>query len=38
MNLLVDKDDGHLTGVIDWAEAEILPFGCELWGIENVMG
>jgi hypothetical protein len=25
-------------GVIDWAEAEILPFGCALWGLENVLG
>ena len=38
MNILVDKDNGHLTGVIDWAEAEILPFGCALWSLENLLG
>jgi aminoglycoside phosphotransferase (APT) family kinase protein len=31
MNFLVNPDDGHLTGVIYWAEAEILPFWCDLW-------
>ncbi|KAI9725748.1 MAG: hypothetical protein M1828_002631 [Chrysothrix sp. TS-e1954] len=38
MNFLVDPDTGHLTGVIDWAEAEFLPFGCALWGLENILG
>lgn len=38
MNFLVDPKTGHLTGVIDWAEAEILPFGCALWGLENILG
>lgn len=38
MNFLVNPETGHLTGVIDWAEAEILPFGCALWGLENVLG
>ncbi len=30
MNFLVNPETGHLTGVIDWAEAEILPFGYAL--------
>ncbi|KAF1986149.1 hypothetical protein K402DRAFT_421368 [Aulographum hederae CBS 113979] len=38
MNFLVDPQSGHLTGVIDWAEAEILPFGCALWGLKNLLG
>lgn len=38
MNFLVDENTGHLTGVIDWAEAEILPFGFNLWGVENLLG
>jgi hypothetical protein len=38
MNFLVDSETGHLTGVIDWAEAGILLFGCALWGLENILG
>ncbi|KAJ5527471.1 Protein kinase-like protein [Penicillium frequentans] len=32
MNFLVNPSNGHLTGVIDWAEAQICPFGMSLWG------
>jgi hypothetical protein len=38
MDFLVDESCGRLTGVIDWAEAEILPFGLNLWGLENILG
>lgn len=38
MNFLVDKSSGHLTGIIDWAETEVLPFGFNLWGLENILG
>lgn len=38
MNLLVQPENGRLTGIIDWAEAETLPFGLALWGLENVLG
>jgi Phosphotransferase enzyme family len=38
MNILVDLTSGHITGIIDWAEARILPFGFSLWGFENVLG
>lgn len=38
MNILVDSDSGHLTGVIDWADASIEPFGIALWGLESVLG
>ena len=34
----MDPDSGHLTGVIDWAEANTLPFECALWGMENLLG
>ena len=37
MNILVD-DIGHITGVIDWAESEICPFGISLWALENILG
>lgn len=38
MNFLVDERSGNLTGVIDWAETEVLPFGLGLWGLENILG
>jgi DNA excision repair protein ERCC-4 len=37
-NLLFDQDTGHLTGVIDWADAALWPFGRSLWGLESVLG
>ena len=38
MNILVDSDSGHLTGVVDWADASIEPFGIALWGLESILG
>ncbi|KAL3587855.1 hypothetical protein FPOAC2_13754 [Fusarium poae] len=38
MNILVDPLTGRITGVIDWAEAKICPFGISLWGLENILG
>ncbi|TQN70588.1 hypothetical protein CSHISOI_04881 [Colletotrichum shisoi] len=38
MNLLVNPETGNMTGIVDWAEAAILPFGFSLWGLENVLG
>ena len=38
MNILVDPDSGHLTGIVDWADASIEPFGIALWGLESVLG
>ncbi|PVH69949.1 hypothetical protein DL98DRAFT_149787 [Cadophora sp. DSE1049] len=32
MKIFVDPNTGHITGIIDWAEARILPFGISLWG------
>ncbi|KAL6858419.1 hypothetical protein J3F83DRAFT_357958 [Trichoderma novae-zelandiae] len=37
-NILVSPTTGRLTGLIDWAEAEWLPFGMALYGIEEVLG
>lgn len=37
-NILVDSDSGHLTGVVDWADASIEPFGIALWGLESILG
>ncbi|UKZ81427.1 hypothetical protein TrVFT333_009199 [Trichoderma virens FT-333] len=38
MNTLIDPETGSITGIIDWAEASILPFGFSLWGFENILG
>lgn len=38
LNFLIDPDTGHITGIIDWAEARILPFGLGLWALEKVLG
>jgi hypothetical protein len=38
MNILIDSKTGNITGIVDWAEAGILPFGFSLWGLENVLG
>lgn len=37
-NLLVDVETGGLVGVVDWAEAEVLPFGTALYGVERLLG
>jgi hypothetical protein len=36
-NVMVDADDNHLVGVIDWAEAEIGPFGTNLHSLQQFM-
>lgn len=37
-NIMVDPVTGHLTGLIDWAEGEWLPFGVGFYGLEEVLG
>ncbi|CAM1505312.1 Fc.00g109490.m01.CDS01 [Cosmosporella sp. VM-42] len=37
-NIMVDPVTGHLTGLIDWAEGEWLPFGVGLYGLEEALG
>ncbi|KAK5660521.1 hypothetical protein OQA88_13070 [Cercophora sp. LCS_1] len=38
MNLLVNPTTGNITGIVDWAEARVLPFGFSLWALENILG
>jgi hypothetical protein len=38
MNILVHPHTGHITGVVDWADATIEPFGIALWGLDSVLG
>jgi len=37
-NMMVDSDSGALNGLVDWAEAEYLPFGICLYGVEYLFG
>ena len=37
-NIMVDETSCHLTGVIDWAESEICPFGQNLHSIQGFTG
>ncbi|KAI6881588.1 hypothetical protein KC360_g6607 [Hortaea werneckii] len=37
-NLLVDPSSWAIRGYIDWAEAEILPSGICLYGLEHILG
>ncbi|KAI0418735.1 hypothetical protein F5X98DRAFT_108991 [Xylaria grammica] len=36
-NMIVDNASSHLVGVIDWAEAQIRPFGLNLYSIQPFM-
>ncbi|KAE8319900.1 hypothetical protein BDV41DRAFT_570817 [Aspergillus transmontanensis] len=38
MNIIVDPDRGGITGIVDWDEAKVLPFGMSLWGFQNMLG
>jgi hypothetical protein len=37
-NIMVDASACSLTGLVDWAEAEYLPFGTCLYGLEYLLG
>ena len=37
-NIMVDPSSAKLTGLVDWAEAERLPFGVCLYGLEEILG
>lgn len=37
-NIMVDEKTCHLTGVIDWAEAEIAPFELNLDAVQGLAG
>ncbi|POR32003.1 Uncharacterized protein TPAR_07770 [Tolypocladium paradoxum] len=38
MNIHVDNVTGGITGIVDWADAKIAPFGTSLGGLETVLG
>jgi len=37
-NILANPTTGEITGIIDWAEVGILPFGFALYGLDNLLG
>lgn len=37
-NIIVEPSSGQLCGLVDWAEAERLPFGICLYGLEEILG
>ena len=37
-NIMVDQSTGRLNGLVDWAEAERLPFGVCFYGLEEILG
>ena len=37
-NILVEEQTWEITGIADWAEAEYLPFGTCLYGLEHLLG
>ncbi|KAG8427692.1 hypothetical protein J3459_006450 [Metarhizium acridum] len=37
-NIHVDEATGHITGIVDWADAKIAPFGVCLASMEVVLG
>jgi Ser/Thr protein kinase RdoA (MazF antagonist) len=38
MNILVNPGSGEITGVVDWSDASIQPFGFTLYALENILG
>ncbi|KAK8038418.1 hypothetical protein PG994_015185 [Apiospora phragmitis] len=37
-NILADPKTGEITGIIDWAEASIQPFGFALYALDSILG
>ncbi|CAK3864838.1 Hypothetical predicted protein [Lecanosticta acicola] len=37
-NVMIDPESLELLGLVDWAEAEYLPFGMGLYGVEHLLG
>ena len=37
-NIMISPSSGNILGLVDWAEAEHLPFGVGLYGLEEVLG
>ncbi|UKZ82632.1 hypothetical protein TrVFT333_010425 [Trichoderma virens FT-333] len=38
MNILIDPETGEITGIVDWAEAGVLPFGFALYALDHLLG
>ena len=38
MNMLANPETGEIKGIIDWAEAGILPFGFALYALDHILG
>ncbi len=38
MNIHVDEESGGITGIVDWSDALVAPFGTSLWGLETILG
>ncbi|EHK20834.1 uncharacterized protein TRIVIDRAFT_138728, partial [Trichoderma virens Gv29-8] len=38
MNILIDPETGEITGIVDWAEAGMLPFGFALYALDHLLG
>ncbi|EEQ30019.1 hypothetical protein McanMca71_007960 [Microsporum canis] len=37
-NIHIDEVTGHITGIVDWADAIVAPFGVSLGGLETIIG
>lgn len=37
-NMMVCPKSGNISGLLDWAEAEYLPFGVGMYGLEELLG
>ncbi|OAA59597.1 hypothetical protein SPI_05795 [Niveomyces insectorum RCEF 264] len=37
-NFHVDEETGRITDVVDWADAQVAPYGVSLGGLEIVLG
>jgi len=37
-NFHVEEATGHITGIVDWADAKVAPYGISLGGLEIVLG
>lgn len=37
-NIHVDGKTGHITGIVDWADARVSPVGLSLWGVGDPAG
>lgn len=38
MNILINPNNGEITGIVDWSSGGIQPFGFSLYALENALG